>query len=254
MAELLDRIWRTAATGFSIAFIFVGGMMLAALVLPAFALAKPGPKAARRLIHRIFRFYIRMIQAFGLIEVEVDGLERARAHGRGRLIVANHPSLLDVVILMSLIPELQCIVKAELWSSRTLGRLVRAAGFIRNDLEPEALLAACRESLDAGVDLLVFPEGTRSEPGCLPVFKRGFANIATLAGAAIQLVVISCEPVMLTKSHPWWRIPERKSHFRITFAGRLEPADIAETASRAIDARRLVRRLETFYANELAHG
>jgi len=70
-----------------------------------------------------------MLRFLRLIDLEVLGAEKLK-DGAGRLVVANHPSLLDVVLLMALVRRAQCVVKKELWESRYLGRLVRDAGYI----------------------------------------------------------------------------------------------------------------------------
>ena len=136
----LEFAWRLAATGAAFAFIFAGGGLLAVTVLPVLALL-PGHSRARtqRLIYLAFRFYIGMLQILGLLRLDLEGAEKLRAPG-GRLIVANHPSLLDVVLLMARIPKAQCVVKHELWTHPFLGPLMRRAGYIRNDLEPEEMI------------------------------------------------------------------------------------------------------------------
>jgi 1-acyl-sn-glycerol-3-phosphate acyltransferase len=172
----------------------------------------------------------------------------------GRLIIANHPTLLDVVLLMALMPRAQCIVKHELWSSRYLGGVVRLAGYIPNNLAPESLLEACRTAINNGDNLIVFPEGTRTQPGKLPRFQRGFANIALLTAAKIQLITITCKPLTLTKGEPWWRIPERRPHFRILVGEELDTHDLLQRQERSLAARALVRYIETYYGEQLAAG
>jgi 1-acyl-sn-glycerol-3-phosphate acyltransferase len=253
MRRQLDRLWRLAGTGVAFAFIFFGGGLLAATLLPLLALL-PGDRRDRvqAIIHRMFRFYMAMLQRLGLLRLEIEGVERLQA-SEGRLIVANHPSLLDVVMLMALIPKAQCIVKHELWNSFLLGGMMRRAGYIRNDLEPEALVHACREALDRGCSLIVFPEGTRTRPGELPRFRRGFANLATLTGAPIQLVVITCDPPTLVKGEPWWRIPPRKPLFRLVVDECLDANMYLRYSYRSIAARKLVGFLEAHYAEKLCN-
>ncbi|HLN22769.1 MAG TPA: lysophospholipid acyltransferase family protein [Patescibacteria group bacterium] len=247
----LNYGWRLAATGVAFAFIFGGGGLLAVTLLPLLALL-PGHQRERAqfLIHAAFRFYIEMLQLLRLLRLEVEGLERLDDCG-GRMIVANHPSLLDVVMLMALIPKTQCIVKAELWNHRLLGGLMRRAGYIRNDLDPEAMVAACRTALDAGNCLIIFPEGTRSLPGSPPHFRRGFANLATLTGAVIQPVFITCEPATLVKGEPWWRIPPNRPVYRLVVDECLAPDWSVRYPCRSIAARKIVQVLEVYYAEKL---
>jgi 1-acyl-sn-glycerol-3-phosphate acyltransferase len=253
MLQRINWLWRLAGTGVAFAFIFFGGGLLATTLLPVLALI-PGNRRdrAQTIIRMNFLFYIFMLQRLGLLRLETEGVERLKLSG-GRIIVSNHPSLLDVVMLMALIPRAQCIVKHELWNSLLLGGLMRRAGYIRNDLEPEALVRACRAALDDGYSLIIFPEGTRTRPGSVPRFRRGFANLATLVGAAIQPVIITCDPPTLVKGEPWWRIPTHKPLFRLIVGERLDTKTYLEYEYRSIGARRLVGDLEAYYAQKLCH-
>jgi 1-acyl-sn-glycerol-3-phosphate acyltransferase len=238
----------------ALACIFFGGGILAVVVLPSLALI-PGNRRERTLflVHKSFRVYLTTLQFFGLISLEILDPEQRLRNG-GTMVIANHPSLLDVVILMALIPRVQCIIKHELWNHRFLGILMRQAGYVRNDLDPETLVAACRASLDEGRCLIIFPEGTRTPPGTLPHFQRGFANIATLTKAPIQLVFIGCTPPFLFKGEPWWHYPSQKPFFQIVVGECLDAHAYSLYDQRSIAARKLVKSLELYYATQITHG
>ena len=202
---MLDRWWRIACTGLAFAALGLGGVALAVTVFPVIAIvsvdAGQRTRRTQRIIFLSFRFYVRVLRSLGILALDVVGAD-VLASCRGRLIIANHPTLLDVVLLMGLNPAVQCIVKHQLWRNPFLGGVVRSAGYIRNDLVAEDLLAACAAALAGGGNLIIFPEGTRTTPGLAPAFQRGFANIAIMVAADIQLVTITCEPITLTKGAP----------------------------------------------------
>jgi 1-acyl-sn-glycerol-3-phosphate acyltransferase len=239
---------------FALAFVFVGGGILAAALSLWFCIV-PGGREERvqRSIGAVFRFYLGLLQFLRMLTFTVEGRESLAAAG-GKIVVANHPSLLDVVALMALVPRAQCIVKHQLWRHRFLGALMRRAGYIRNDLEPQPLVAECRRALAAGRPLIVFPEGTRSVPGRAMRFHRGFANIAILAGAPILPVVITCKPVILYKGEPWWRVPSSRPVLRLA-AGDVLAGDFRQRfGARGIAARRLVEYLERYYREKTFDG
>jgi 1-acyl-sn-glycerol-3-phosphate acyltransferase len=245
--SLLDRIWRVPLTGLAFLCIFFGGGVLAICLRPALSVL-PGDRRGRTqwTIHRLFRLYLLGLRAGGLLRLQISGgcaLDRAAGH----IVVANHPSLLDVVILMSLIPRAQCIVKHQLWQHRFLGPLMRQAGYISNSLGAEEMVAACTASLVAGETLIIFPEGTRSVPGVKPVLRRGFAHLATLTEAPILPVTITCDPPTLVKGEPWWRIPSRAPLFRLVVGAPIRPAEFLLNANRTLAARRIVSYLSAYY-------
>jgi 1-acyl-sn-glycerol-3-phosphate acyltransferase len=255
--DRLERLWRALATGFSFAVFFGGGALAALTLFPTLGLLTAGHAdqhlVTRRAIHRLFRAYLALLQWLRVLELEFNG---TRSLGRleGCVIVANHPTLLDVVLLMALTPRVQCIVKHQLWSSRYLGGVVRHAGYIRNDLEPDEFLRACRTSMQDGCNLIIFPEGTRSLPGEPMRFQRGAANIALATGANIQTVFIRCSPLFLTKSDRWWRVPPSRPRFSVTVGNVLEIGRLTAGLSRPLAARAVMNELETYYAGMLSNG
>lgn len=247
----IDFGWRLAATGAAFAFVFGGGGLLAVTILPLLALLpQRSHQRTQFIIHRIFRFYVGMLQASGLLRLSLKDASRLEAAG-GRIVVANHPTLLDVVLLISLIPRAQCVVKSALWLHPLLGPLMRRAGYIRNDLGADEMVAACSAALRAGECLIIFPEGTRTEPGSLPQFRRGFANLAILTKATIQPVVITCVPPTLIKGEPWWRIPPRQPAFRLVVEECVDASSYMSYGYRGLAARKLVTQLQKFYAEKL---
>jgi len=232
----------------ALTFIFVGGGLLATTILPLLALF-PGKKydRAQSVIRMMFRFYIYGLQFLGMIRLNIKDAHKFNEFG-GKMVVANHPSLLDVVMLMALIPNAQCVVKHELWNHFLLGGLVRRAGYIRNDLVIEELVAACKNSLDAGRCLIIFPEGTRTPPGELPKFHKGFAAVAILTKPLIQLVFITCTPPFLFKGEAWWHVPPQRPVFHVTMGECLDINALSSYGQPAITARSLVKSLEQHYA------
>ena len=252
-------IWRLVWTAFAFAALGVGGFILATTVIPMVTLFLHSENARNRraqfIIRESFRVYVRMLRVLGVLKLEVVGAGKLSAC-RGKLIIANHPTLIDIVLLMAVLPDTKCVVKYQLFSNRLMQPVVRAAGYIRNDYEPEVLLEKCREALEAGYNLVIFPEGTRSIPGKPLHFQRGFAHIATLTGVRLQPITISCEPITLVKGAPFYKIPDSRPSFRIEVADEIEPKQFLDLASqsRARGARKLASYMEADYCSRLKNA
>jgi 1-acyl-sn-glycerol-3-phosphate acyltransferase len=257
---LVDKLfygWRLIGTGLGFVALGFGGMVLALTIIPLASLLTRDPETRTRRAQTIIRaslqLYVLVLRALGVIRVDVTGAETLAAC-RGLLIVANHPTLLDVVLIMAQVPRACCVVKHQLWDNPFLRPVVTATGYIRNDLPPEVFLEKCRDALAAGNNLIIFPEGTRSVPGQALHFQRGFAHIATLLAADLQPITITCEPITLVKGAPWYRIPPRPGHWRLEAANRIEIRPFLDCAARPLAARRLVSHLESYYNGKLKHG
>ncbi len=212
-AERLNYGQRLVGTAAGFLTFGAGGLVFAALIVPwVWASQRKGAareRALRRWISRAFRTHVNMLRAFGVLEYRLTGADALR---QGRIVIANHPTLLDVVFLVGFIENATCVVKAGLFENFFIGRVIRIAGYVSND-DPERMIRACAQSLDNGATVVIFPEGTRSEPGREPHLQRGAAYIALESGVPLTPVRIRCVPSSLTKAERWFEIPARKMQF-----------------------------------------
>jgi 1-acyl-sn-glycerol-3-phosphate acyltransferase len=245
----LDYGWRLFGTGLSFACFGVGGILVSLSLFPLIRLLSPDKDTTRRRVQRamqaIFRVFVWQMTTLGVISYEVSGRERLA--GRGQLIVANHPSLIDVVLLIALLPEVDCIVKQALWRNPFLRGPVAWADYIPNSGSAEELVASAAARLRAGRSLIVFPEGTRSVPGQPLRMQRGAARIALAAAAPVLPVTIDCNPLMLSKHQPWYRVPPRPGHWRL-LVGEPLPAARFNGEPEALAARHLTEFLLEYFS------
>ena len=216
--------WRLIATGLSFALFGFGGLCLRLIVFPVLG-CLPGDanrqrERARATVSRLFWLFIRSMARMGVLTYEVQGAERL---GRpGQMIIANHPSLIDVVFLIGLVRNANCVVKQSLWQNPFTRSPVRATQYISNDGSVDMLDTAANALRD-GQTLIIFPEGTRTQPGYAPAFHRGAASIALRGAKILTPVIIKVSPTTLTKAEPWYRIPDRRVHFSFRVGADIDP-------------------------------
>jgi 1-acyl-sn-glycerol-3-phosphate acyltransferase len=258
LAWQLNRAWRVFGTGLSFTVFGLACLLFGFTLFPLACLTTRDRATARRraqwIVHRWFIFFADFMAVLGVIRYEIHGAEKLRRPGR--VIVANHPSLIDVVLLIAHIPEVDCIVKPQIFDNPFMRWPALWAGYIRHDT-PEQLIADCVGALKQGHSLLIFPEGTRSVPGQPIHMTHGAARIALEANAEILPVAITCQPLMLNKGVPWYRVPDRAGQYRLE-VGEAYPAAgflAAAGGSVTIAARRLTHHWqEQFSAQTRAGG
>ena len=155
------------------------------------------PVFGQRLIRGLFRFWLQFACRIGIFDIRFPEAGKLR-NLRATILAPNHPSLIDAVILLAIVPNTVCIMRAALIESPFLGGAARLAGFVPNDQGP-ALIRHGIEKICAGENLLIFPEGTRTSTQAINSFKNGFALIAKKSGAPIQTVFIERDGVYLSK-------------------------------------------------------
>ena len=202
------------------------GWNLLALVLHPLLPRALGLRVGRAGIARGYRLFWAVARASGLLHMDADIL-RPLADERGLVIVANHPSLLDALMLVAQLPRSACVMKASLMRNPFLGPGARLARYIRND-SPRQMVHLAIDDLRAGGQLVMFPEGTRTTRAPLNAFHGGFALIARRAGVPVQTVFIDTTSPYLGKGWPLWRLPPLPIEFAVRLGRRFEPgADLA---------------------------
>jgi len=222
MQRRIDWVWRLFVTGVAFALFSLGGLVMTIFYFPVLSLLvrniETRATVVQTTIHRCFKIYLTIIKTIGVCSINVENAEQLKGV-TGTLIIANHPSLLDTVILMGQMDRAQCIVKHELWNNFFLGGVMRAANYVRNDQDPTKMIDDCVAVLERGENLIIFPEGTRTRPDqILGKLQRGVANVALSSAAPILPVIIHCNHTTLAKGEPWYRIPPTKLAFNIKFS------------------------------------
>lgn len=250
----IDRGWRLIATGLSFALFGIGGLALALAIFPLINLGFHArdlrQRIAQRIVQRTWRLYIRIMRLMGLLTYECRGEDRLKAD-HGVMVVANHPSLLDIVFMMAFMQRTKCVVKAGVWNNPFMAGVVRAAGYIPNLGDPERLLEDCAQALREGNNVVIFPEGSRTVPGKPRVMQRGFAYAALKAGAPVRLVSITCVPATLQKGVPWYRVPDSRPHWTLSVHDRIEVSEFAGQDPLPVAARHLVTRVDEMMEEKL---
>jgi 1-acyl-sn-glycerol-3-phosphate acyltransferase len=174
---------------------FGGALVLLGLGLPVQALARllTAPVDRDRLVSgRVLRLIGSALgRTFHPWRVRVEGTLPDGPY----VLVANHRSWLDVLMLARLPREMKWVAKQELFRLPWVGWMLRLSGDIpvlRGDADSgDSALARARAYLERGVPVVFFPEGTRSRDGSLRPFKMGAFDTAVDAGVPVVPVALS---------------------------------------------------------------
>ena len=167
-----------------------------ALAMSLVAAVLRRPSVCHAPIRASWRVLLWAFEATRLIRVVRDGLPRCS----GCVIAANHPSLIDAVIVVALVPRTLFVAKHALKKNPFMSLIVRSASLPDDERLPEA----ARPYLEKGWNVLVFPEGTRSPAGGMRPFRRGAAQTAIRCRAPLVPVSIRQSRRILGKCQKPW--------------------------------------------------
>ena len=194
----------------------------------------------RRLIAFGFTLYLLFLRVFCCVRLNHSALDTLK-NERSLIIVANHPSLLDAVILLSKLPHATCVMKASLRKNWLFASMSRLSGYITNEDPMRLVKQACAE-LENGGQLLIFPEGTRTLEDVINPFSQMTAMIAMRAHAEIQAVFIHFSTSYLGKRDSLFQKPTLPLHIDLQLGQRF-PCAVTSIG--------LTERLESYYREHL---
>lgn len=186
--------------------------ILCAFWMPfAFVLNYVLPEKSRHVIGRLairigLNFYLFFLSLFCGCRFNF-AITRNDLSNKAGVIVANHPSLLDAVLLLALIPNTVCVMKSSLLDNPFLGASARLAGFIRNS-DPFDMITHAKQVADEGTNLLLFPEGTRSlSMHKVNTLNQSAALLSSKLNLPIRAFIITYDQSFLGKVNKVTSIP-----------------------------------------------
>ena len=249
------RLWRLPMAGVSFLIFGLGGLLLGFLMMPllrAFVDETRAQRRCRRAIHLCFRAFVRFVTVAGMLGCEVSGKSRLW-NAKGTLVVANHPSLIDVIILVAHLPDAYCVVKEGVWRNPFYGRVVRAAGYIPS-VHADYVVERAAALIGAGETVVLFPEGTRTPPGQQPVVRRGAAVVLLRSNRPALPVRLHLSPPVLTKGYSLLRLPGERLIFSVTVGEAVHPSSFATQRSERASAQAGARLLQGVLRNDRVLG
>lgn len=198
---------------------------------------------ARRCSALLIKLWLFWFQISGVMRVTWRGFDVELKPGT--VFVANHPSLVDAPLLLSKLPGTFCIFKSALLRNFFVGPMAVLSGYLPGDSSVDTIRKAARK-VAQGQSLLIFPEGTRtSSSGQLNPLKPGFALIAQVANAPVQIIRVRCSLNVASKNQDWWRLPPLPAWYEFSMDERLVVDPTSSPSS-------LVERLDLHLRGQMA--
>lgn len=200
----------------------------------------------RDLVFVSWRLFL-ILGAFGnKIKYNFDNLDTKNI--KSCLIIANHPSLLDVVFMLSHLRRINCVVKADLTKNIFLFGAIKASGYITNK-DPESMLNESLQALKNGENLLIFPEGTRTKTSIN--FHKAPFYLAINAAKKLYPFFIKMDKYCLKRESKWYETPS--VNYKIKLGKCIDLSKFASNKQNPLRVRNLFENLQSLYKKEFSN-
>jgi 1-acyl-sn-glycerol-3-phosphate acyltransferase len=224
--------------------LLLAGMLIGAttgLVLTSlFVRGSARKKLGRITIMRFFRFYLGILHTLHIIKLDLRQIDKLHSDA-GLILAPNHPSLLDALLVTSRLPNVVCIMKAEVLKNVLFGKGAQIAGYIPNG-SLRNMVNSAAEELAQDNHVLLFPEGTRTVKGAPLDLKGSLGVIAKRTNAEVQTLIIEVSSGFLGKERHLLNPPDFPVHFCVRLGKRFPPPD---------DAKAFMDELEDYFCHVL---
>ena len=194
------RIYRGLLVLLEMILFALGALYIGCVLFPLLSLKYKGKERRKkfaRIIKNSWKFFISVMENSKEIKVHIDG---NLSDIKGKVVVASHPSFIDIILLIGNMPASLCLAKKDLLKNPVMRNIVKSL-YIINDVEPEEFKKSAVEALNDGYNIIIFPTGTRTLPGEDVKIHKGAAQIAIAAGVDIVPVRIETDFPFLIKNH-----------------------------------------------------
>lgn len=169
---------------------------------------------------------LNMIKYTGLASFNIKDCEKLKSI-KNKVIVATHPSFIDIVILIGLIPRTTCFVKQDLLKNPILTNIVKSI-FISDDIEIEDLKNNSKHMLDLGFNIVIFPSGKRHKKEEHLKLKKGASLIALNANKNIVPIKLYSEGEFMFINKPFYDVDEKRVDFYVETLAEIDISSFKE--------------------------
>jgi 1-acyl-sn-glycerol-3-phosphate acyltransferase len=195
---------------------------------------KPGLGLGRRAIMTGFRLYAWSLSATGTYRLDMTAVDSLRG-GPPVILAPNHPCLIDALLILTRLPNVVCVMKAELMKNVFLGSGARLAGYVRNESSRQMVKESVTH-LSEGAVLLLFPEGTRTTQAPINPLLASVALIAKHANVPVQTLIVETDSPYLSKGWPLFKRPSLPITYRVRLGKRFAPSQDVAAFTAELDA------------------
>lgn len=215
--------------GFLVSIMFMvfgfGALYLRYCIFPF----KKNKSECYEVLKKTWKGFISFIEITKIIDVNIKDLERIK-NIKNSIIVSTHPSFIDIVILMSVIPNSTCFVAEKLSKNPFLSGIVKYL-FILEGQETDIWLNECSKKMNEGLNVIIFPMGRRHKKNEFLKIRKGCALLAQKTKKDIIMLNIETNRAFLQNGQSFCDAGYDTVLYTIEYLGEIKTNDFLEKYS-----------------------
>ncbi|HET6244631.1 MAG: 1-acyl-sn-glycerol-3-phosphate acyltransferase [Bacteroidetes bacterium] len=229
---------------FAFGFFVFGSLFLGVFGFLLFNLIPIKKAVKKHFYHKMLSGYARAL-IYMMINVNKQVINDYKENfSKPAVVIANHSSFLDILLLVMLHPKLILVTNKWVWNSPVFGLAVRMADYYPVAEGAENTIAKFSERINEGYSIVIFPEGTRSVHGNIGRFHKGAFFLAQELQLDILPIVIHGANYAMTKGHFYLK----NSKLTLKVLPRIKPGDLTFGANYSERAKLIGRYFRQQYA------
>lgn len=174
-------------------------------------------------LQKSWQFFIWLLKKLKILELKADNIEAIK-NIKNSIIVSTHPSFIDIVILISIIPYSTGFVAERLARNPFLKGIVNLLFIIEVQSIDEWLKNTC-DKLQDGLNVIIFPMGIRHRKNEYPKIRRGTALIAQKSHKNIVMLNLETSFDFLQINQPFYDAGNKTVLYTLNYLGQIDTED-----------------------------
>lgn len=224
MFNKIKQIIRGVAVVFSFMFFGVGALIVRYLIFPINKLfLRKGENLKLKyseILQKSWQFFVWILKSLRIIKIQSRDIDKLK-NIKNSIIVSTHPSYIDILILMSIIPHSTCFVAERLMDNVFFKGIVKLL-FINEGQSVDKWSEEASGMIDEGFNLIIFPMGIRHRKDEFPKIRRGTALLAGKTLKNIEMINMSTNFDFLQINQPIYKAGSETVVYSIEYRGTID--------------------------------
>lgn len=178
------------------------------------------------ILQKSFKFFIWLLIKLKILKLDTNDLEKIK-NIKNSIIVSTHPSFIDIVIYISIIPYTTCFAAERLANNPILKGMVKLLFILEGQPLDIWIDDACK-MLDKGLNVIIFPMGIRHRKNETPKIRRGASLLAQKSGKNIVMLDLHTSYDFLFINQPFYEVGSESVVYSLKYLGEINTKDFIE--------------------------